>query len=378
VVRISAESTIPATEEVFRQISNSGSEEPLFLPKNIRYLAGGAEAALAQALITWSQQKPYATLQSLLESADQIEGFVRRLPGLAGALCASSATGKDGVNILGGLRQAALCRLEQLQGKQPELGYRGSSAEIVCADHLGRGTPYLLYIANPRGGAQLRPRESFRELAAWILRRSIPEAYRGRVDPEASDAMGAMLFEIFKNTEDHALTNMGGDILSISIRAVKTNHHALKLDDLKRIVGDFPPLARYCRSLMPPQGASQVHLFELSVLDSGPGFASTWTGLPYDALSLEDEETATRACFGRGSVKGESRFGEGLPHVMRLLRRQAGFLRLRTGRLSFFADYSEEARMDDATVLRKHEPADAPPLGAAAGSLLTVLLPMRR
>ena len=377
-MRISAESTIPATEEALRRISDSGVDEPMSLPKNIRYLAGGAEAALAQAVLTWAQQKPDAALQLLVDSSDQIEGFVRRLPGLVGALCANSAVGKGGGAILDELRRAALGRLEQLQGKQPKLGYRGSSAEIVCVDHLGRGTPYLLYLLNPRGGAQLRPRESFRELAAWILRRSIPEAYRGQFDPEASDALGAMLFEIFKNTEDHALTNVAGDVLNISIRAVKTNHNALKPEDLESIVGSFPPLANYCRSLMPPQGAAQIHLFELSVLDSGPGFAPTWTGRSYSALSLEDEETATRACFGRGSAKGESRFGEGLPHVVRLLRRQRGFLRLRTGRLSFFADYSGEIQPDDAIGLRRHEPADTAPLGSAAGSLLTVLLPMRR
>ena len=377
-MRISAESTIFATEVALRGLSDLGGDEPISLPKNIRYLAGGAEAALAQAVITWAQQKPHAPLQPLVDSIDQIEEFVRRLPGLVGALCASSAIGKGGRAVFEELQRAALGRLEQLQGNRPRLGYRGSSAEIVCADHLGRGNPYLLYSSNPMGGTQLRPRENFRELAAWILRRSIPEAYREQVDPETSDALGAMLFEIFKNTEDHALTDAKGNVLNISIRAVKTNHHALKPDALERMVGGFPPLAHYCRSLAPPNGAAQIHLFELSVLDSGPGFAPTWTKRSYEALTLEAEEMATRACFGRGSAKGEGRFGEGLPHVMRLLRRQRGFLRLRTGRLSFFADYSGEMPMDDTAVLRRHEPAGAAPLGSVAGSLLTILLPMRR
>src|SRR3546814_12046094 len=85
--------------------------------------------------------------------------------------------------------------------------------------------------------------------------------------------------------------------------------------------------------------ATQIHLFELSILDSGPGFASTWTKTSLAQLSDNEEETAVRACFGTGSAKGQDRFGEGLPHVLRVLRRQGGFLRLRTGGQSFYLDW---------------------------------------
>jgi hypothetical protein len=187
-----------------------------------------------------------------------------------------------------------------------------------------------------------------------------------------------MLFEIFKNTEDHALVDAAGNVLDVSIRAVKTNHHALLPERLENIVGDFPPLADYCTSLKPPSGAAHVHLFELSILDSGPGFAVTWTGLPHEQMNLEQEENATRACFSRGSAKGEDRFGEGLPHVLRLLRRQQGFLRLRTGRLSFFVDFSQETKEIETAVLRRYDPPSGPGLAPAAGSLITILIPMRR
>ncbi len=377
-MRIAGKSTIVASERALHELAEGARDEPLRLPINIRHLAGGAEATLAQVIITWAQRTQKSKLETYISSDTQIEDFVRRLPGLVAALCAHEAVGTIADrSIFEPMRSAALARLDQLQGGRPKQGFRGSSAEILCADHLGRDAPYLLYLADHRGGSRLRPRENFRDLASWLLLGAVPKGYRAMFDPESADAIGAMLFEIFKNTEDHALVDAKGDLLDISIRAIKTNHHAIAPDDFGRIVEEFTPLAAYCETLTPPEGAAQTHLFELSVLDSGPGFAATWTGRSLDQLSREEEESAVRACFGSGSAKGQSRFGEGLPHVLRLLRRQNGFLRLRTGRLSFFSDFTTEDA-DAASVLRRHDPSDMPGLAPVSGSLLTILIPMRR
>jgi len=377
-VRIAAQSTIAASERALDALAKAPTGEPLKLPSNLRHLAGGAEAALAQVVISWAQKSPGAILETYIEADGQIDDFVRRLPGLIAALCADEAVGQGAFgSVTGALRSAALSRLNQLQSERPKQGYRGASAEILCADHLGRDTPYLLYLPETRGGSGLRPRENFRDLASWLLRGAIRGGYRAHIPPDAADAIGAMLFEIFKNTEDHALSDIAGDQLDISIRAIKTNHHAMAPEQLSRIVGEYAPLASYCDALSVPQAAVYTHLFELSVLDSGPGFAATWTGTGLDQLPIEDEEAAVRACFGRGSAKGQSRFGEGLPHVLRLLRRQKGFLRLRTGRLSFYMDFSAEEQVADAA-LHRYVQDDLPSLAPVAGSLLTILIPMRR
>lgn len=356
--------------------------EPLGMPINIRHLAGGAEAGLAQVIVTWAQRNPEGQLHTFLGTQTQLADFVRRLPGLVAALCPNKAIStKTGASITQGLRTAALSRLDLLQGGRPRAAYRGSSAEIVCADHLGKDAPYLLYVQDPRGGSRLRSRENFRDLARWLIEGAVPQAYRPLFDSEASEAVGGMLFEIFKNTEDHARVDAAGNLLRVSIRAIKTNHHAISPDALKSIVEEFPPLAAYCETLSPPVGAAQTHLFELSVLDSGPGFAVTRRDCPLADLDPDDEEMAVRECFGSATAKTHGRFGEGLPHVIRLLQRQKGFLRLRTGRMSFFADFSGEmptAEVSGPDLLQRYRPADVAELAPVAGSLLTILLPMRR
>jgi hypothetical protein len=96
-------------------------------------------------------------------------------------------------------------------------------------------------------------------------------------------------------------------------------------------------------------------------------------------MTLDEEEHAVRQCFGSGTSKNHDRFGQGLLHVTRVLRAEGGFLRLRTGRLSLYVDYSaQDAGADASHALRRWLPEDGEPLAPVAGSLLTVMLPMKR
>lgn len=379
-VKIFGKSTIAASERSLAELVDAPIEEAIRLPTHVRHLAGGAEASLVQLIVTWAQRACPRRLETFVASPQdkQIVDFVGRLTGLVAALCADEIDGvTPDVDVTRAIIDAALERLDRLGGQRPASAYRGRSAEVVCADHIGRGTPYLLYQRSSKGGFELRSRENFRALAGWLLRRAVTVEYRDSLDPMAADAIGGMLYEVFKNTEDHGLVDAQGNLLKTSIRALKTNHFGIVPADIVRIVGDTLPLANYCRSLTAGAGGVQTHLFELSILDSGSGFAATWTGKPLNALSDAEEEKAVRECFGRTSTKGGSRFGEGLPHVLRILRRARGFLRLRTGRLSLFADYSSPEQTAEGSAIQRFRP-DGDALAPVAGSLLTILIPMSR
>lgn len=378
-MRIIAQSTITATEVAIRTLWAEADDEPLIMPSQLTHMVGGADAAVVQAIITWAQRSARRQISTFMDEPTQADKFVQRLPTLVAGLCARVVAARNGdTNLTTPFRKAALNRLDVLQGVRPRGAFRGPSAEVVCADHLGRSAPYLFSVPDERGGARLRPRENFKTLARWLLDLVVPKPYRNDFDLEASDAIGAMLFELFKNTEDHALVDAGNDLLEISIRGLATKHHSLSPDILVEIVQDYTPLASYCETLAPPEGAVHTHIFELSVFDSGPGFATSWTKRALHALTLEEEEQAVRRCFGVGSAKGHDRFGQGLPHVLKLLQKQRGFLRLRTGRLSFYADFSKPDVEGDLTALQRYDSDDGDALGAVSGSLLTILIPMRR
>lgn len=375
-MQIAKRSTIAATEAALADAAAAAFDGSLVLPNNLSYTGIGAEAALVQAILTWARRSS-DSVQSWADSEEQATELVRKLPGLVAGLCGHAIGDSKGLDRTTAVRNLAIERLNLLQGVRPQEAYRGQAVEVVCADHLGLGVPYLLYTPDPRGGYRLRTRENFRNLAAWMLARVLQRTYRAHFDPQADEALGAMLYEVFKNTEEHALHDHDGDLLPLSIRALSAKHHSGSPDDFARITQGFEPLQAYCRSLEPPPEASQAHLFELSVIDAGPGFASSWTHKPTDTLTLGEEEQAVRDCFGGGSTKRAERFGQGLPHVLRLLERQKGFLRLRTGRMSFFVDFTSENPID-GHALQRHDPPEGEGWPLVVGSLLTLLIPMRR
>lgn len=379
-MKLASQTPIAACEQRLRELVDVPADEALQLPNSIRHLAAGGEVSVAQFIVTWAQ-KTSAMLRTYIEgtTATQIEDLTRRLYGLVGALCAGSVIDVRGNDITEAVQDAALERLSALQGIRPKQAFRGPSTEVVCADHLGMGAPYLLYERLASGGQALRSRRDFSSLGAWLIRATFPLEYIQAVDSGLPEALGGLLFELLSNTEDHGMVGADGDLLRKSIRLIKTNHWGVTPASLAAMASDFHPLARYAESLTPPTGASQIHLFELSVLDSGPGFACSWTRRPLEDMTLAEEEHAVRQCFGSGTSKNHNRFGQGLLHVTRVLRAEGGFLRLRTGRLSMYVDYSAQGAVAGASdALRRWLPDGNEPLAPVAGSLLTVMLPMKR
>lgn len=378
-VQLSGAATIPAIEAALRGLAAGNRQERLKLPMNIRHVVGGGEAALTQLAITWAQTRPDPILETFIESEQQVTEFVRRLTGLVASLCSvDTLSHRGGGSISEAVRSAALARLAILQSGKPSGAFRGSSVEIPCVDHLGKDSPYLLCSSAPGEEPRLRPRSAFTDLAAYLLGRTVPEQYQRFIDTETPDALGSMIFELFKNTQDHGQVDDQGNMPAISVRAIKTMHYAIRTDHLQDMVSDYPALARFCETLRPPRRARQTHLFELSVLDSGPGFAVSRLHRPLSEITREVEEAAVRECFTEFSSKGSSRFGQGLPHVLRLLARERGFLRLRTGRVSLHADFSDERGTPPAENLESYVPDSQEQLAPVSGSLMTVLIPLRR
>ncbi|MBK9278360.1 MAG: hypothetical protein IPM93_09315 [Candidatus Obscuribacter sp.] len=381
-VRLAKRLTIHACESFLQELENCEDLISLKLPTRAEYMAAGGEASCAQAITTWAQLQNFRILETYAadETDEQLENLTRRLYGLVAALDCDVCLNRTGEqDLTGSLRQIALQRLAKLQGPDPRSGSRGPQLEIVCVDHLNRGTPFLLYRPTPEGGYRLRDRSDFRAVAKRLLQITVYGQFARTWSTQAEEAIGGMLYEVFRNTEEHAMADIKGDALTRSIRGLQARHHALSPESLKNVVGDFTPLANYCRRLQPNAGSTHVNIMELSVFDSGPGFAQSWTKQPLSELSLEQERQAVLECFSVGSSKAHRGFGQGLPHVVRLLIRTGGFLRLRTGRLSLFYDFAESPPCDNSDLeLLSWVPENLDKVSAVSGSLVTLLVPLSR
>jgi hypothetical protein len=342
----------------------------------------GGEAAFAQLLITWGLSRFPADL--VLHASDrkdpQLDEFVGRLHGLTAALMCDEATARaTAQSVRDVLLRRALQRLAILHGPNPGLGSRGQNVEVVCADHFRADAPTVFYRRGDDEHRQIRSEREFQAIATKLVAPAIPERLLRNFDPADITFLGSFLYEVFKNTDEHATSDEVGNKLRRSVRGVFIRHHMVTPEALRGRLQGLPRLADYSERIRPAHGeGSRYQFLEASVFDSGPGFASRLKGRPLTQMTVDEEFEAVVACFEKNvTTKREGRYGQGLPYILDLLRAHHGFLRLRTGRLSLCIDGS---RNEQAEVgLRDVSDSDAPVARSPVhGALLTMVLPLSK
>lgn len=378
-MRIPSQATIAECEKALTELHEGKTDGVLRLPTNYKYTSVGGECSWAQFVISWAQSATAKKITTYAKNKDdaQIENLPRRLLGMIACLCSAEIRSLgDTEDLTAAFESSALERLKELQSSDPFTATRGPSLEVVAADHLGKGRPVFLYGKSNDHMRKLRSRSEFVRLAQYLLDKTVPKKLLERDDFERARAIGGLLFETFKNTEDHAMTSIHGDKLPISFRLFQASSIGQTSASLQETTKDYEPLAKYFSRFSASDPSRQLQFFVLSILDSGPGFATTWTQNELAKLTDKEEYEATVSCFASGTSKGQSRFGEGLPLVRKLLQRENGFLRLRTGRLSLYYDAS-----DDSDPSRHRMPlaaCDNPNLTTFApvsGTLITIFIP---
>ncbi len=380
-MRVPGTMTIVATERLLADLTGQATDMILTVPTHGRHHLAGGESAMVQFLATWAQRQRVPTVSTFARGAadQQVADLAGQLHGLAVALVADEVRSLDGQPIRDRLFNLALDRLRIVQGARPSSASRGPQFELMCADHLGLSAPSLLYACDPDGVARLRDARAFRDLAVQIMAATVPTALEAMLPRDTRSTLASALYELFRNTEEHARLDERGNQLRRSLRGIHARRHAIEPGTMAEIVGNFEPLANWARQLPRPRADSRdAQMLELSVFDSGPGFAARWSGRPLDLIEPPEELAAIVNCFSKhGSSKARSAAGLGLCNLVDLLRAKGGFLRLRTGRRSLYADLSRERgrAYGEPPDLRAWTTGAGEP-ARVAGTLVTLLLPL--
>lgn len=376
--------TISDAEETLRSIASTASNE-MRVPTQGKHLHAGGEAAMVQAHISWARDRDHARLKTWVIDENDADGQIRSLSrqffGLSAILLSNEILDRSGRNITEHVRNIGFERLRMLQSERPRFASRGPQYEIICADHLDEGSPRLLYSFNEEGEAILKGNFAFETIADQIIHTILPARLMAGLDDGFKSSLGAALYELFRNTDEHARVDDKRLRLRRSLRGIQARLHSISPAALAGIVAKSPPLASFVNRLTPAHAnAAQIQLVEVSVIDSGPGLGPAHSGCSFDQLSRADEFIAVKACFAKHATrKNSSSAGLGLPNLIDVLRERGGFLRVRTGRQALFADLSLEAdrTYDDIPDLQQWfgNPQSPAP---ALGTLMTFLLPLSR
>lgn len=386
-MRLPQQIGISQAERYIGEIANRFGSTDLELPLGIKYLGAGAEAALIQLLLTWANKSDSRRLilPKLTSPEEYADRLVSRLFGRVAALICTSAHLKGSQSDVSRILKARAEKIILDRYYKYEVSRQNVSARavsVLCVDTVGYGEPRTVYEEDMSGKPAVKSVSGFVKLAEQAIG-SIIQDYEQRgltVDRDFVRALGSLLFELFSNTHDHARYNFDGKPRRISARGFQIRVHESDDLALRNMAEGYEPLSHYIRQL-PAIITRNRQLLEVSVFDSGPGFAQQRLKRSLEDVSLDQEREAVDECFVRGSTtKAHSRYGQGLPQVVALLRARSGFMHLRTGRLSLHRNLGIEREWSRETVpqFEYWDPEGSSGSAKVAGTLVTLIMPVGR
>lgn len=381
--------TIAACEEHLGSIER-GTDGRLLLASNLKYAHCGGAVSLLQVISTWSRSIPETDSVLLTHAqaphAEQtIANLVETLPGLVSVLMSAQVVARDGkTSMLATAYEEARQRIEAMDAGRFRDTARGAATTLLCADQTTKRALQPFYHSTTSGGAHIRGESDFVDLARDLMLAALGDARKHDFEFKDVEAVGVMLRELFANTHYHARTDAAGRPYRRSVRGAHFAQHAL--DEDEKVSGGFPPLQEYLASVIArPRRAARAKLLEISVFDSGPGYAARAAGRPIDEdVPLEREYELVRNCLLRNvSTRMQDGAGIGLPRMLSRLKGRGGFVRLRTGRLSLFRSFAGEHESSLVDADYDLEDAGAAAAGftrhpPAAGAVVTLLFPIGR
>jgi len=308
------------------------------------------ESSLIQWLITrWHLAQASGTFEIThpdIEDEDKLfEQLASSAPGAVLALLPPSKV--QGVNrrMAADFRQ----RFFKRQNQWPDLAL-SDSAFLLCVDAFPKYLPAKLY---PEAShTQVTDWEGYRLLVDGLINSVAEESkIRGEI-LRRTDEISTILFELFKNTHDHARFNVKGGVIGESIRGVYSRFYPIgNFRELSSQDQDLNPVDNYLRALVRPTFDFQQRqprkrdisgFLELSVFDTGPGLAAKWLGREISSCDPEAQYDAVVNCFAKGSSSSrEGGRGFGLWRVLQQLRQIKGFIRVRTNQLHIYRQYAQ-------------------------------------
>ena len=348
----------------------------------------GRSVSFAQLVATWASCSSQRFTRTTLGSGSDAdhERFVSRLHGLSVAYFADRVDAADGTDIRRALLEAASPRIRAMSTRDYSTTAKGQLAELVFANGARRQFHSAVYRRAPElhermdrelhGKLVVGPSE----MNAFVVNvlRALKVVGRDvhHLAPLLKDdtPLGRLLYETFRNTAEHAYLDQDGHIPNKGMRCILIAPWRLQPNALQPsafVSAEHPQASEYfgmLRNRRQRKKRRLIFVLELSVFDTGPGFACT-IGRAKD----QDDIDAVRHCFLKhASSKTGPNSGLGLGRVLLLVRELFGFVRFRTSTTEAF--FSAFTRPEDGSLARL--PHIVGGLPATTGTVLTIGVPL--
>ena len=365
----------------------------LKIPRDISHEGAlGRSVSFAQLIATWASTSSEQHILTSLpaDSHGDLNKFVGRVHGLAGAYYADRITAEDGkTNLKKLLLEAAAPRIRAMGDRKYVDTALGPLTEFVFVQGARSEFHSVAYLEKP-AKAVLRDREGHGKLIVpphemnalvhGVLKEQLFRRDFERIERLLSSCLlGHLLHETFRNTAEHAYLDLDNrtppkGLRCILIAARRANPAILSSRAL--VSTEHPHTDRYFELLRDranpnsdnPKSRSLVFILEISVLDTGPGFSETIA--PHLDANAENTDRVTECFRDHVSSKRGPNSGLGLGRVLSHVRELDGFLRVRTSTTEAFFSSLSNTR---SSQLAPHVVGN---LAKATGTALTIAVPL--
>lgn len=170
---------------------------------------------------------------------------------------------------------------------------------------------------------------------------------------EILEDIQSILWELMRNTQEHATRDYLNQVtLNPNTRAVYFRIQRSSKRNFIAGAKSHKGLIKYYNTVLED---GENFILEISVLDSGPGLVKRFLGSKWeDSFNIREDINTIKKCLIKGQTsvitsRGTNK-GFGLDHVLKLLDKKRGFLKIRTGRASLYRDLSNDRYVETTDI----------------------------
>lgn len=384
MIRVKSKISLVQLEEKFSELDSLSTEQSLELPKHLSFGgAFGMSSALSQYVAKWSRlgragHLQFAKTPGLESEFSGVSSYPHCLISMFMSKRLSDSSGEQ--DRLQVLREAAPI-IDAMNSYRYKETLKGGGAFLACFS--GTRSEFLRPLYEyPTIENGLRSTSDFHMLTRDLLKASDSRFSREATDSQI-ECIASVIYELIENTNDHAVKDEFGrfyDFEYPNVRGILVKKIDIgKLGKIDTLHSDERTALWAARELMAREGLSRSYL-EISVFDYGIGIAKTkllneGKAASLGNISFEEEESIVKQAFQlRTTTKDKGGTGVGLDTVVKCLTELGATLRLRTGRICYWQDFSKPAAVFDPV----HFIKDKPKLSEAPGTLHSFIIPLNR
>jgi hypothetical protein len=326
---------------MLRQLEWDSAPLELHLPRTILLKSNWLQFSFLQYLLTARDSSEESTLVLAEPHADALTDLLEYTKSSSGRLAISFArnirgaiSGKDlTVERYSALNSSA----QDPTAKRSDHPMKGRSVTLLCFDSIGALNNPWLY---PQISGRVDPwgPDIFATVVDEIIHKLLQHfPMPGLLLSNASREIGYIVYELFLNTHDWGRHRLDNSFIPNSVRGVSFNLLASMPSPSSLPI----PLRAYLSRVFETSKKRHNRFIVIGVLDGGEGLAARFANRRFGPAETVAEFETVQDCFKKHSTStGREGRGIGLASVEALLRALKAFMRIRTGRLHLYQDFT--------------------------------------